>query len=335
MEPGRPLPRDVARYLETRAERGPWIEHEESGRATRPPGRRELVACAPMQGDGETLGILALTASAHSNVGEDASATLSAAIDFATITAGLLAPSLLHHGERHQRRAHLEDVLRRRAFSPVFQPIVELRGARIIGFEALTRFHDGTSPENRFAEASALDRGIELEAATLLAALDAAPSLPRTAWLSVNVSPPLVLAPGILEEAVDAARRPLVLELTEHDRIDDYRLLRRALDRLGDNVRLSVDDAGSGFASLRHVLALQPTFVKLDHTWVSGIHNDPARQALVAGLGHFARSSGCILIAEGVETEPELEVLCELAVDLGQGFLFGHPAPAPDPGYAA
>ena len=335
MEAGRPLSRDVARYLETRAERGPWIEHDESGRSMRPPARRELVACAPMRGDGETLGILALATSSTSDLGEDASAALSAAIDFATITAGLLAPSLLHHGERHQRRSHLEEVLRHRAFSPVFQPIVELQGARIIGFEALTRFHDGTPPDNRFAEASALDRGIELEAATLLAAIDAAPALPRTAWLSVNVSPPLVLTPGVLEEAVEVARRPLVLELTEHDRVDDYRMLRRAIDRLGDNVRLSVDDAGSGFASLRHVLALQPAFVKLDQTWVSGIHHDPARQALVAGLGHFARSTGCVLIAEGVETEPELAVLQELAVDLGQGFLFGHPAPAPDSGYAA
>lgn len=61
---------------------------------------------------------------------------------------------------------------------------------------------------------------------------------------------------------------------------------------------------------------------------MSGIHTDLARQALVAGLGHFARSTGCVLIAEGVETEPELAILRELAVDLGQGFLFGHPAPA-------
>jgi EAL domain-containing protein (putative c-di-GMP-specific phosphodiesterase class I) len=259
---------------------------------------------------------------------EDTGVALSAAIDFATIAAALLAPSLLHQGEHHVRRARLEEVLQRQAFSPVFQPIVELRGARVIGFEALTRFHDGTPPDTRFAEASALDRGIELEAATLLAALDAAPALPDAAWLSVNVSPPLVMADGVLKDALRSAGRPLVLELTEHDRVEDYDALRRAIDDLGGDVRLSIDDAGSGFASLRHVLALRPSFVKLDQSWVSGIHDDPARQALVAGLGHFARSTGCVLIAEGVETEPEREVLRELSVDLGQGFLFGHPAPA-------
>jgi EAL domain-containing protein (putative c-di-GMP-specific phosphodiesterase class I) len=161
----------------------------------------------------------------------------------------------------------------------------------------------------------------------MIAALGAEPSLPRTAWLSLNVSPPLVLTPGVLEDTLQSVDRPLVLELTEHDRVEDYHALRRAIERLGENVRLSVDDAGSGFASLRHVLALEPAFVKLDHTWVSGIHRDPARRALVAGLTHFAQQTGCVLIAEGIETQPELEVLQELAVDLGQGFLFGRPVP--------
>ena len=331
MEVGRPLPRTVTRYLEARAGSGPWIENGDTALMPVPISRNgnsaPVVACAPMRREGEPLGLLALAASPSAISSEDTSSALSAAIDFATITAGLLAPSLLHHGDRQNRRSHLEEVLRRRAFSPVFQPIVELRGARIIGFEALTRFHDGTAPDTRFAEASALDRGVELEAATLAAALAAAPALPDNAWLSVNVSPPLVLAPRVLHDAIERAGRPLVLELTEHDRVDDYETLRRAIDELGDDVRLSVDDAGSGFASLRHVLALRPSFVKLDQTWVSGIHRDAARQALVAGLGHFARSTGCVLIAEGVETQPELEALQELAVDLGQGFLFGHPAP--------
>lgn len=332
MERGRPVDRAVARYLEIRSGSGPWVEHPHGGADALVPmlraaGSDTVLACAPMRHEGRLLGLLALAASPSNTMAEDASVALSAAIDFATIAAGLLAPSLVQEGEHQQRRSRLEQVLRGRAFSPVFQPIVELQGAQVIGFEALTRFHDGTPPDTRFAEASALDRGVELEAATLCAALAAAPALPPSAWLSVNVSPLLVMADGVLEKALRHAHRPLVLELTEHDRIEDYDTLRQAIDGLGGDVRLSVDDAGSGFASLRHVLALRPAFVKLDQTWVSGIQSDPARQALVAGLGHFARSTGCVLIAEGVETEPELEVLRELAVDLGQGFLFGHPAP--------
>lgn len=326
MEVGRPLPATTAQYLESRAAQGPWMERDNGNLFVGP--RNELVACAPMRRSGEPLGLLALVASDGEQ--DDPAVALSAAIDFAGIAAGLLAPSLLEQGDRQHRRSRLEEILRRRAFSPVFQPIVELRGATVMGFEALTRFHDGSRPDSRFAEASALDRGIELESATLRAAINAAAGLPSTQWLSVNVSPALVMTPGVLKEILSASGRSLVLELTEHDRVDDYNALRRAIQELGDHVQLSVDDAGSGFASLRHVLALEPAFVKLDHTWVTGIHADPARQALVAGLGHFARHTGSILIAEGVEHEAERAVLHELAVDLGQGFLFGHPLPADD-----
>ena len=90
-------------------------------------------------------------------------------------------------------------------------------------------------------------------------------------------------------------------------------------------MKLSVDDAGSGFASLRHVLALEPNYIKLDRTWVKGVQSDRARQALLAGLHHFASETGCPLIAEGVETEAELETLRKLDVELGQGFYLGRP----------
>jgi EAL domain-containing protein (putative c-di-GMP-specific phosphodiesterase class I) len=92
---------------------------------------------------------------------------------------------------------------------------------------------------------------------------------------------------------------------------------------------LSVDDAGSGYACLTHVLALRPAFVKLDRGWVQDIEADPVRQALVAGLQHFAQRAGCRLIAEGIETTAQLETLRGLDVEFGQGFLLGPPQPAP------
>jgi EAL domain-containing protein (putative c-di-GMP-specific phosphodiesterase class I) len=119
----------------------------------------------------------------------------------------------------------------------------------------------------------------------------------------------------------------LIVELTEHERIDDYVAVGSALDRLGPNVKLAIDDAGSGYASLRHILALQPAYVKLDIEWVSGIDRDPVRRALVTGLAYFATETGCELIAEGIETQEELEALRALGVQLGQGFLLGRPMP--------
>lgn len=117
-----------------------------------------------------------------------------------------------------------------------------------------------------------------------------------------------------------------MLELTEHIEVTDYPALRAAIERLGPNVRLAVDDAGAGFASLRHILELQPDYVKLDRGIVRQIHRDPARQALVAGMVHFAAKTGAVLVAEGVETEAEVRQLRQLGVALAQGYRLGRPA---------
>ena len=102
---------------------------------------------------------------------------------------------------------------------------------------------------------------------------------------------------------------------------------------LAARVRLAVDDAGAGFASLRHILELDPAFVKLDISLIRGIDRDPAKQALVAGMRHFARTTKRRLIAEGVETEAEARTLAELDVRLVQGYLIrptGAACPAVD-----
>src|SRR5207237_606118 len=120
------------------------------------------------------------------------------------------------------------------------------------------------------------------------------------------------------------------VEITEHVAIEDYRSFRSAVERLGRGVRIAVDDAGAGFASFRHILELRPDFVKLDIGLVHEIDRDPVRQALVAGIVYFARSSGCQLIAEGIETEGERALLRTLGVPLGQGYLLGRPSLAQD-----
>jgi EAL domain-containing protein (putative c-di-GMP-specific phosphodiesterase class I)/DNA-binding response OmpR family regulator len=319
LRPGVPLSADASADLRAHARGGPWVER---GAAR--------VAWAPFGTGTEPLGALGLVAADGEPDAAMAEAQLLAtAIDFATVASGLLTPALLERGEPDIRRARLDDLLVRQAFAPVFQPIVRLGDGGVIGFEALTRFTDGTPPMVRFAEASALDRGIDLETATLAAALRAASGLPPGCWVSVNVSPALVLDGRRLRNLLARCTVQIVLELTEHDPVGDYRQLSDALDELRPAARLSVDDAGSGFASLRHVLALEPDYVKLDQSWVTGIHGDPARQALVAGLGHFAERTGSLLIAEGIETDHERGMLTELAVDLGQGYLFGRPLSMP------
>jgi EAL domain-containing protein (putative c-di-GMP-specific phosphodiesterase class I) len=276
---------------------------------------------------GDLLGLLAVTGSDAS--GDVFGRSLSLAIDVSAVAAALLAPSLESWSLSETLRSGITQVLDQRAFSTVLQPIVELDTMKIIGHEALTRFHDGTSPELRFAEAAEVGLGVSLEVATISHALRSVQGLPNIGHISVNVSPLVLVACPDLGEILAAADRPVVLELTEHDRIDDYPRVREAVDALGPAVRLSVDDAGSGYACLTHVLALRPAYMKLDRGWVRGIEADPVRQALVAGLQHFAQRTGCRLIAEGIETAAQLDTLRGLDVEYGQGFLLGAPQPAP------
>lgn len=119
--------------------------------------------------------------------------------------------------------------------------------------------------------------------------------------------------------------RTTIVELTEHVMIEDYEELRAALASLGSHVEVAVDDAGAGFASMRHILELRPSFAKLDMSLVRGIDEDDLRQALAAGLNYFALRTGCQLIAEGVETQAEADTLQRLGIEYGQGYLYGRP----------
>ena len=214
----------------------------------------------------------------------------------------------------------------------VFQPICSLSG-RTVGAEALARFRGPPKrgPERWFAEAEEVGLRRELEIMAAKAALLALPSLPPEMYLSVNVSPKTLLSAAfrkLVLENSDPTR--VVLEVTEHAKIDDYDRLNAAFDRLrGPGVRLAVDDAGAGFASLRHILRLAPDFIKLDRTLIDGIERDRSRQALAAGLISFADKIEATIVAEGIERSAEVDALTALGVGYGQGFFIARPAPLP------
>jgi EAL domain-containing protein (putative c-di-GMP-specific phosphodiesterase class I) len=221
-------------------------------------------------------------------------------------------------------RSEIAAVIRTSAMHIAYQPIVALADGTVWGVEALTRFDDGARPDERFAQAWRAGLGAELELACARLALRDADRLPPGACLSINLSPQVIVS-GDACPLVRSCARPLTLEVTEHVPIEDYSELRRALLECGP-AHVAVDDAGAGYASLRHILELQPDVVKLDIGLVRNIDSDPARQALVAGLVHYAQTAGLHLIGEGVETEAERDTLRSLGVPLGQGYLFGRPA---------
>ena len=201
-----------------------------------------------------------------------------------------------------------------------------MESRNITGYEALTRF-DEEPPNVVFARAGAIGLGVELELACLQSSLEAGAELPASSWLSLNVSPELVTTRTSLHDLIEHSARDLILEITERMPITDYEAMRSAIQRLGPSVQLAIDDAGAGYASLQHIIELRPSVVKVDIGLIRGVDADPVRQAMVAGIVHFANEIGCTLVAEGVETLDEAQTLTELGVRMGQGFLFARPAP--------
>jgi EAL domain-containing protein (putative c-di-GMP-specific phosphodiesterase class I) len=127
----------------------------------------------------------------------------------------------------------------------------------------------------------------------------------------------------------------VVLEVTEHAAVEDYGSLEQALrGHRARGMRVAVDDAGAGFASLRHILRLAPDLIKLDLSLTRDIHRDRSRRALATALISFASEIGAEIVAEGVEARDELEALAALEVGFAQGYYLGRPGPLP-PGQAS
>ncbi len=328
----RTIPERLNRDLRRQAQSGPWVE-EQVASGTDEPFRAQLMLAgaasaiyAPMRVGGDVVGVVVgMTSEGQS--AERLVGRLPAVVEYAAVAGAVIGPQLASGSERSRARQAIEAIIEQQALRSVFQPIVGLGKGKVVGFEALTRFADGVPPDRRFSEAESLGLGLALELACLRKAVSSADRLPGDAWLSLNVSPALVLASDDLQGIIAATRRPLVLEVTEHSPVDDYLALRSAIDRLRPKVKLAIDDAGAGFASFRHILELGPDFVKLDIGLIRAIDSDPARQALVAGMEFFAARTKATLIAEGIETVAERRTLTQLRVSLGQGYLLGRPAP--------
>jgi EAL domain-containing protein (putative c-di-GMP-specific phosphodiesterase class I) len=318
--------------------------------------------CVPLGRGEKSIGVLAVTsqrrrafASADldllSGLAEFISTTIAAATDLMEITARLCSrqPRELAPGEEAERTnkfvasvldprglervaacERIEAVLAERRFEIAFQPIFDLRDGSVFAVEALARFagEPYRGPDVWLAEAHASGLGVELEVALLRAAVDQLAELPANTVLTVNAGPEALAGAdiGSLLAGVDASR--IVVELTEHAAVEDYPLLATALEGLrAAGVRLAIDDAGAGFASLMHILRLAPDFIKLDRALIHGLDKDPTKRSLASSLMRFAEESGATIVAEGVETAAELGALEQLGVLHAQGFYLGRPGP--------
>jgi EAL domain-containing protein (putative c-di-GMP-specific phosphodiesterase class I)/FixJ family two-component response regulator len=217
------------------------------------------------------------------------------------------------------------------AITPVYQPIVDLGTSRIVGVEALARFmiEPSRPPDAWFRDAAMDGRSAELEIAAIRAEMVAFddPALGGI-YLSVNLSPETIIGSPVLDMLVALPLERIVLEVTEHAAVADYQALAAALAPFrAAGGRLAVDDAGAGFASLRHILLLDPDIIKLDISLTRDVDTDRRKRALAAAFVTFANELGISIVAEGIETATELSELRALGVANGQGYFLRRPAP--------
>ena len=218
---------------------------------------------------------------------------------------------------------------------PAFQPVVDLERGVPIGYEMLARFDSeiDAPPPAWLAEADRRGVASRLEAALVETGLAALDWVPDNCFLAINVSPRALGSPELA--AVLASRESLegvVIEVTEQVVVEDYihfDYVLRSLRAAG--AAIAVDDAGAGYASLQHIVALRPQFVKLDRWLVADLDKDEAKLAVIEALGTFSSRIDAWMVAEGIERPEEVAALQQLRVPLGQGFWLGRPAAAMEP----
>ena len=237
---------------------------------------------------------------------------------------------LQSNATRHtsEKRERVVGVIERDELTVFFQPIRSLVDMRLIGLEALSRFPGGAqrSPYLWFSDAQEVGLGVELEILAIKKALHAL-SVVDEPYLAVNASPAAIMSGRLDELLRDIPCHRLVLEITEHALVADYTALNQALAPLRrQSVRIAIDDAGSGYSTMSHIVALRPDLIKLDAQLTLNLEHDDIKRALVKAMVTFANDIRCDLIAEGIEMEGQKSMLTKLGVLKGQGYLLGRPS---------
>ncbi len=229
--------------------------------------------------------------------------------------------------EGQRLRETVSRLISRTTFATAFQPIVALPDLSTVGFEALTRFpSEMGDPQHVFELAAQAGLLEELELAVIQEAVSRFDFSTPGPYLSINVSPGTVLGRGLEGVLGEASRGRIVLELTEHSKVEDYHeLVERTNALRAEGFRIAIDDAGAGYASFRHVVLIQPDIVKLDRSLISQIDASPEQRSMARALIDYATATGATVVAEGIERDEELKVLQRLAVPMGQGYLLGRP----------
>jgi diguanylate cyclase (GGDEF)-like protein len=239
------------------------------------------------------------------------------------------------HGDP-QMLTRLHEIIDQRLLSALFQPIIDMHSGDIIGYEGLIRGPSNSplhSPLKLFKVARLHNLSVEVEHLCRHIVMEQFAKADLPGSLFLNVSPGALVQPEArlgetlryLQEIGINPRR-IIIELTENEPTYDYEVLRKAAMHYREmGFQIAIDDLGEGFSSLRLWSELRPEYVKIDMHFIQGINLDPMKLQFVRSIQLIAQQTGCIVIAEGIETQAELLTIRDLGIACGQGYHIARP----------
>ena len=219
----------------------------------------------------------------------------------------------------------------------VFQPIISLRNGELLGYEALSRGPANSvfnNPEKLFDFARLYGRLWELELLCRIKALENMSKNDPSFCIFLNVDPHIIdddkFKKGFTKDFLKEFNinpENVVFEITEKNSVVDIRSFKKIIDNYKDQgYRIAIDDTGSGYSGLKLITEIHPHFIKLDMNLIRDIDKDGLKYALIKTFYDFCLVTDIKLIAEGIETENELNSLIEIGIDYGQGYYIQRPA---------
>ncbi|RCX19294.1 diguanylate cyclase/phosphodiesterase [Anaerobacterium chartisolvens] len=228
------------------------------------------------------------------------------------------------------------DILKTGNITTVFQPIISLKDAGVLGYEALSRGPSSSSlesPSHLFDLARIYGKLWELEFLCRIKALENLCSFSHHFNIFLNVDPEIIndekFKKGFTKEFLkqfDINPENIVFEITERNCVSDLKVFKKVIDNYKDQgYKIAIDDAGSGYSGLKLITDIHPQYIKLDMNLIRDIDKDGLKHALIKTFYEFCLVTDIKLIAEGIETEDELNALIDIGINYGQGYLIQRP----------
>lgn len=235
---------------------------------------------------------------------------------------------------------HLHDIILESQLTAVFQPILDMRLAKVIGFEGLIRGPVNSalhSPMALFNVARGCGMVTEVEYLARRVVLESFVKLKISGKVFLNISPDILLQKDSKTgetlkyiEELDLHPNQVIIELTENAQALDYQLLRKATQHYRNmGFEIAIDDLGEGFSGLRLWSEIRPDYVKIDKHFIKDINIDPVKLQFARSIQEIAAKTGAHVIAEGIETLAELMAVRDLGIAFGQGYYIAKPSARP------